>query len=253
VRLTNLDRPLYPNGFTKGDLVAYYRAVAPVLLPYLRGRAVTLLRAPSGVDARSWYQTNCPGVPPSGRVAEVRGFRMCILETEDDLVWAAQMGTIEFHPYLVRVGEADPDWLVLDLDPGEPAGMAECCDVALALRERLQRDDAWVKTSGSLGLHVLAPVSGVTFAETKARARELADGIPGVVTTQRRDARAGKVLVDVLQNDPTRSLVAPWSLRATAWPTVSTPVSWTEVEQRGQLFFDWRAALERLPRWTRAG
>jgi bifunctional non-homologous end joining protein LigD len=255
MRLTNLDRRLYPNGFTKGDLVDYYRAVAPVLLPFLRDRAVTLLRAPSGVEERGWYQTNCPGLPPSGRIAEVRGFRMCVFDDADDLVWAAQRGTIELHPFLQRVGEADPDWLVLDLDPGEPAGVAECCEVALALRARLPAT-AWVKTSGSLGLHVLAPVSGLSFDETRAWATELAAGLPGVVTEQRRDRRAGKVLVDVRQNHPTRSLVAPWSLRATAWPTVSLPVSWTAVEEHADLFYDWNDALARLrdsPEWMPGG
>jgi bifunctional non-homologous end joining protein LigD len=236
VKLTNLDRPLFPNGVTKGDVVDYYRRAAGAILPFLRDRAITLFRAPSGVSARAWYQTNCPGTPPSGRVAELRGHRMCVIDDVEDLVWAAQLGTIEL----------DPDWLVLDLDPGEPAGMPECCDVALALRERLP-ETAWVKTSGSLGLHVLVPVSGLTFAETKAWARELADGTPNVVTTQRREARAGKVLVDWLQNDPSRSLVAPWSLRATAWPTVSTPVSWQEVASRIPLVFDWRSAAARLP------
>jgi bifunctional non-homologous end joining protein LigD len=249
VKLTNLDRRLYPNGFTKADLVAHYRLVAPAILPFLRDRAITLFRAPSGVEARGWYQTNCPSRPPSGRLAEIRGFRMCLLDGEDDLVWAAQLGAIELHPFLVRVGEADPDFLVLDLDPGEPAGMPECREVALALRGRLP-ESAWVKTSGSLGLHVLVPVEGLSFAETKAWARELAAGIPGVVTTQRRDRRAGKVLVDVLQNDPARSLVAPWSLRATAWPTVSMPVTWAEVEGGGPLVFDWRDAAARLPSWT---
>lgn len=261
MKLTNLDRVLYPDGFTKGDAVEYYRAVAPFLLPFLRDRAITLFRAPLGVTERAWYQTNSPGLPPSGRIAHVRGFRMPVLDSADDLVWAAQLGTLEFHAYLARVGVAAPDWLVLDLDPGEPAGMRECCAVALALRERLA-DGAWVKTSGSLGLHVLEPAHGRTFAETKRRAGELAAGLPNVVTTQRRDLRAGKVLVDVLQNDPTRSLVAPWSLRATAWPTVSTPVTWEEVERGGELVFDWRDALNRAPKyqpslpdsaaWTRA-
>jgi bifunctional non-homologous end joining protein LigD len=256
--LTNLDRPLYPNGFTKRDLIAYYRAVAPAILPYLRDRAVTLFRAPAGVTERGWYQTNCTGAPPWLRVADVPGragkrFRMCVLETARDLVWAAQVGTIELHPFLARLDAPErPDWLVLDLDPGEPAGLAACCDVALALRERLRGEEPWVKTSGSVGLHVLVPVHGLTFAETKAWAGELAAGLPDVVTSQRRDLRRGRVLVDVLQNDPTRSLVAPWSLRATAWPTVSMPVAWSEVERcAGErrdevLVFDWRAALARV-------
>jgi bifunctional non-homologous end joining protein LigD len=260
VALTNLDRPLYPNGFTKGDVVAYYRAAAPAILPYLRDRAVTLYRAPSGVCERGWYQTNCRGAPPWLRIATVPGrrgatFGMCVLESTDALVWAAQVGTIELHPFLARLGSPDvPDWLVLDLDPGEGVGLVECAEVALALRERLGSREAWVKTSGSVGLHVLVPADGASFADTKRESRELAAGIPDVVTTQRRDVRAGRVLVDVLQNDPTRSLVAPWSLRATAWPTVSTPVTWDEVERcvaerrPERLVFDAAEALRRLGR-----
>jgi bifunctional non-homologous end joining protein LigD len=258
VALTNLDRRLYPNGFTKGDLVGYYRAVADAILPYLRDRAVTLFRAPSGVEARGWYQTNCTGAPEWLRVAEVAGrggavFRMCVLEQERSLVWAAQVGTIELHPFPARLGSPGrPDWLVLDLDPGPPAALPECCDVALALRERVDR--AYVKTSGLLGLHVLVPVAGFQFSETKPWARELAEDVPGVITSQRRDFRAGKVLVDVLQNDPSRSLVAPWSLRAALRPTVSVPVSWDEVERCArtrraeELVLDWRDALARLER-----
>jgi bifunctional non-homologous end joining protein LigD len=258
VELTNLDRPLYPNGFTKGDLVAYYRDVAPAILPYLRDRAVTLFRAPSGVEASGWYQTNCTGAPEWLRVVRVRGrgdavFRMCVLEEQRSLVWAAQVGTIEFHPFLARLSRpSEPDWLVLDLDPGDPAGLPECSDVALALRRRLE--SAHPKTSGSVGLHVLVPVSAMTFAETRAWAAELAAGIPGVVTSQRRALRRGKVLVDVLQNARSRSLVAPWSLRATAWPLVSAPVSWDEVElcararRPDTLVIDWRRALDRLQR-----
>jgi bifunctional non-homologous end joining protein LigD len=258
VELTNLDRRVYPSGFTKGDVVAYYRAVAPAILPYLRGRAVTLLRAPSGVEERGWYQTNCTGAPPWLRIADVRGrngarFRMCMFDDERSLVWAAQVGTIELHPFPARAAQPDvPDWLVLDLDPGAPAGLPECCDVALELRARLDGLPAYVKTSGLLGLHVLVPVSRLTFAETKARARELAAGIAGTVTTQKRELRQGRVLVDVLQNDPTRSLVAPWSLRANVWPTVSTPLAWEEVERCAAgrdplpLVIDARHALARL-------
>lgn len=258
VELTNLDRPLYPGGFTKGDLVGYYREVAPAILPYLRDRAVTLFRAPSGVEARGWYQTNCSGAPEWLRVAEIHGrgnavFRMCVLEDEPSLVWAAQVGAIELHPFLARLDRPDaPDWLVLDLDPGDPAGLPECCDVALALRARVE--PAYAKTSGSVGLHILVPVAGLTFADTKAWAADLAVDIPGVVTAQRRSLRTGKVLVDILQNAPTRSLVAPWSLRATAWPLVSAPVSWDEIERCARdrrprdLLVDWRSALGRLAR-----
>jgi bifunctional non-homologous end joining protein LigD len=260
VALTNLDRVLYPNGFAKRDLVEYYRAVAPAILPYLEGRAVTLYRAPSGVEERGWYQTNCTGAPPWLRVVPVAGrhgatFRMCVLETPEALVWAAQVGSIELHPFLARAGTPGfADWLVFDLDPGEPAGLVDCAKVALELRRRLAPLEAFAKTSGSVGLHVLVPLAGEPFERTKAFARELAAGLPGVVTTQRREARAGRVLVDWLQNDPTRSLVAPWSLRATAWPTVSAPVEWQAVERSARegrperLVLDWRDALDRLER-----
>jgi bifunctional non-homologous end joining protein LigD len=258
VALTNLERRIYPSGFTKGDVVEYYRAVAPALLPFLRDRAVTLFRAPSGVEARGWFQTNCTGAPAWMRVADVPGrggarFHMCMFDDVRSLVWAAQTGTLELHPFVSRVTEpARPDWLVLDLDPGAPSGLPECCDVALALRERLGGRQSLVKTSGVLGLHVLVPVTGMTFPETKTWARELAAGIPGTVTTQKRSERTGRVLVDILQNDPTRSLVAPWSLRANVRPTVSTPLDWSEVERCAAdrdprpLVFDAPQALARL-------
>jgi bifunctional non-homologous end joining protein LigD len=189
------------------------------------------------------------------RIADVPGrrgarFRMCVLDDERSLLWAAQVGTIELHPFLWRLDAPDrPDWLVFDLDPGPPADVAACCDVALELRSRLD-GEVWVKTSGSVGLHVLVPAGGATFAETKARAREVAEGIEGTVLSQRRALRAGKVLVDVQQNDPSRSLVAAWSLRATAWPTVSMPVSWNDVERTAddrraeRLVYDWRDVLK---------
>jgi bifunctional non-homologous end joining protein LigD len=260
VALTNLDRVLYPNGFAKRDLVAYYREIAPLILPYLEGRAVTLYRAPSGVEERGWYQTNCTGAPPWVPVVPVAGrrgatFRMCLLGSPEALVWTAQVGTIELHPFLARVARpALADWLVFDLDPGDPAGLVECAVVALELRRRLAPLESFVKTSGSVGLHVLVPLAGEPFERTKAFARELARTLPGVVTTQRRVARAGRVLVDWLQNDATRSLVAPWSLRATGWPTVSAPVEWRAVERCAgeerpeRLVLDWRDALDRLER-----
>jgi bifunctional non-homologous end joining protein LigD len=260
VALTNLDRVLYPNGFAKRDLVDYYRSIAPAILPYLADRAVTLYRAPSGVEERGWYQTNCTGAPSWLRVVPVGGrrgatFRMCIVDTPAALVWAAQVGTIELHPFLARADTPTlADWLVFDLDPGDPAGLVECARVALELRARLAPLESFVKTSGSVGLHVLVPLAGEPFERTKAYARGLAESLPGVVTTQRREARAGRVLVDWLQNDPTRSLVAPWSLRATAWPTVSAPVEWQAVERCARegrpewLVLDWRDALDRLER-----
>jgi bifunctional non-homologous end joining protein LigD len=248
VRLSSLDRVLWPRaGFTKGDMIAYYRAVAPALVPHLDGRPLTLFRAPSGVEERGWYQENCRGAPPWLEVAEMPGargatFRRCVVRDEPSLLWVANAGAIELHPFPFRVEDPDaPSWLVLDLDPGPPATIVECCDVALRLRELLP--EALPKTSGSLGLHLYAQARRRSFDDTKALARELAERLAAetpelVVHVQRREARRGKVLVDWLQNDATRSTVAPYSLRRTPFPTVSTPLAWDEVE---------RCARERRP------
>lgn len=248
VALSNLDRVLWPEtGFTKGDLVEYYRRIGPVLLPHLADRPLTLWRFPSGVHRRGWWQNECRGAPAWLRVAELRGQRFCVAEDERGLVWLANQGTVELHPFPFRLAEPErPLALVLDLDPGAPAGLDAAREVALLLRDRVP--GAHVKTSGRGGLHVLAPAPE-TFAEAKAEARRLAEELAAerpdlVVATQRREARRGKVLVDWLQNDATRTTVAPWSLRAARRPLVSTPVSWDEVE-RGELVFDARDALER--------
>ena len=143
-------------------------------------------------------------------------------------MWVANLCTIEFHPFLHRVDAHRPDYVVFDLDPGAGASIVECCDVALALRERV---DGGAKTSGAAGLHVYARAGDRTYAETKAYARELAaelaDTRDDVVAAQSRRERAGRVLVDWLQNDETRSTVAPYSLRGVAYPTVSMRVTWT--------------------------
>jgi bifunctional non-homologous end joining protein LigD len=254
VSLTNLDRVYWPEGgYTKADLLGWYRALAPALLPHLRSRPLTLWRFPNGVEGRGFWQNECRGAPGWMRVEEVRGQRFCVVEDERSLEWVANLGTIELHPFLWRFerpGRADA--VVFDLDPGPPAGLAECCEVALLVRERL---GGIAKTSGSAGLHVYVPFDG-SFDDAKALARETAEELaaahPGlVVATQRREARRGRVLVDWLQNDPTRSTVAPYSIRALPWPTVSTPVTWDEVESRAveRLVFtppDVLARLERL-------
>jgi bifunctional non-homologous end joining protein LigD len=241
VALTNLDRVLWPAaGFTKGDLVGYYRDVAPVLLPHLAGRPLTLWRFPSGVHREGWWQNECRGAPDWLRTVTLRGQRFCLAEDVASLVWLANLGTVELHPFLTRAGEPEPPLaLVFDLDPGPPADVLDCCEVALQVRAELATAglDSFAKTSGSLGLHVFVPLDGeATFAETKPFARAMAEGLAGerperVVATPTRTLREGKVLVDWLQNDPTRATVAPYSLRATPWPTVSTPVAWEEVEQ----------------------
>ncbi|HWE24937.1 MAG TPA: non-homologous end-joining DNA ligase [Myxococcales bacterium] len=247
LRVSNLDRVLWPAvGFTKRDLLAYYETVAPALLPHLSGRPVTLARFPEGVESAGWYQTNCPaGQPAWLRVARVAGrsgqtLRYCLIDETAALLWAANLGTIEFHPFLAAADRPDaPLWLVFDLDPGLPARLSECCFVALRLRERLERDGlpALAKTSGAKGLHVLVRLDGSwTFAKSKALAhtvaKEMAQAHPLLVTDRMvRAERPGKVFIDWGQNDPNKSTIAPYSLRATRWPGVSMPLLWEEVER----------------------
>jgi bifunctional non-homologous end joining protein LigD len=267
VRLSNLDKPLWQEPlFRKRDLLEYYEAVAPVLLPHLRGRAITLGRFPDGVFAPGWYQTNCPpGRPEWIDVVDVQGkgghrLRYCRIDELAALVWAANTGAIELHPFLADAALPDaPRAFVLDLDPGAPAGLRECCAVALAARERLDALGlrAIAKTSGAKGLHVYVPLDATqTFAETKSFARELASELRRarpdlVVDRMALRERVGKVFLDWGQNDPNKSTVAAYSLRAAPVPTVSTPLLWEEVERAdpATLRFGPAEVLERLVRF----
>lgn len=255
--LKNLDKPLWPT-FTKGEMIEWYRSVADTLLPHLAGRAVTLVRFPDGVNGPGWYQSNCP--QGARRTATVTGpsgktVRYCLIEDTEALLWAANLGTLEFHPFLARAAAPDrPHALVLDLDPAPPAGLAECCAVALQLRDQLRPLECFPKTSGAKGLHVYVPLNGTaTYAETKpcarALAQELAAAHPALVTDRPLKAqRAGKVYIDWAQNDANRSTIAPWSLRATRVPLVSTPLRWEELADPRGLAFTPARALERLRR-----
>jgi bifunctional non-homologous end joining protein LigD len=250
VALTNLDKVLWPEpGVTKAEMIEYYVAVAPVLLPHLAGRALTLRRFPDGVGGVSWHQNECQREPDWFPVYETRGrggrpLRFCMVDGLAALLWVANQAAIELHPFLWRVdAPSEPTQIVFDLDPGPPAGLVEAARVALALRPVLGELGlkAHVKTSGSLGLHVHAPLP--QLRDSKRFAREIAEALAAqrpdeIVAEMRRDARAGKVYVDWLQNDPTRQTVAPYSLRGVPWPTVATPVRWDEVE---------RAAAEERP------
>jgi bifunctional non-homologous end joining protein LigD len=244
IRISNPDKVLWPSvGWTKREMLRYYLAVAPAMVPHLRERPLTLGRFPDGVEARGWFQSNCRGAPDWLPVEPVVGrkgqrMRLCVVNDAAGLVWVANQGTVEFHPFLARRDRPQmPEVLVFDLDPGHPAALLACAAVALRLREVLAADGlhAYAKTSGGAGLHVYVPVGGgLSFDATKAYARSVAAALvaeaPGlVVDRQRRDLRAGKVLIDWLQNDPTRSTVAPYSLRATPIPLVSTPVTWEEI------------------------
>jgi bifunctional non-homologous end joining protein LigD len=244
VRLTHPERVIWPmTGTTKRDLVEYLLAVAPVLLAALRGRATMLWRFPEGIDGPGWFQPQCRSRPewvPTHEVVGKRGdiLHYCVIEEPATLAWLANLGTIELHPHGWRVDRPDePSAVVFDLDPGPPAGVVEAASVALRIRERLidRGLEPVVKTSGGLGLHVVAPLaSGHAWDAVKAFARQTAEALaaeaPGrVIARSERTARAGRVYVDWIQNDRNRQLVAPYSPRALAIPQVSTPLAWDEV------------------------
>jgi len=266
VALTNLDKVLWPaTGFTKAELIDYYVSIAPVLLPHLEGRPVTLRRFPDGIGGINWHQNECQGEPEWFPVYETRGrggrpLRFCLVDGLPGLVWLANKAVVELHPFLWRVDAPRlPTQIVFDLDPGAPAGLVESARVALALRTELEELALrpLVKTSGSLGLHVHAALPEP--AEAKRGARAIAERLAAqrpdeVVAEMRRSARPGKVYVDWLQNDPGRQTVAPYSLRGVELPLVATPLMWEEVERAAAearpelLVFTARDVLERVER-----
>ena len=243
IALSNLDKVLWPaSGTTKGQLIRYYTDVAPVLLPHLAGRPLTIRRFPDGVDGVSWHQNECRGEPDWFPVFETTGrggrtLRFFMVDGHASLVWLANQAAVELHPFLWRVeAPRRPLALVFDLDPGPPAGLLETARVALKLRELLLELElgAFVNSSGSLGLHVRVPLQ--EQISTKTLARRIAQALSArhpdaVVAEMRREARVGKVYVDWLQNDPSRQTVAPYSVRGMAWPTVAAPLAWEEVER----------------------
>ncbi|MFJ8109903.1 non-homologous end-joining DNA ligase [Streptomyces sp. NPDC096132] len=240
--LSNLEKVLYPaTGFTKGEVLHYYVTVADVLLPHLRDRALSFLRYPDGPEGQVFFAKNVPpGTPEWVTTAEVPRSegptRMVVVQDLPSLVWAANLVT-EFHtPQWVVQDPEQADRLVFDLDPGAPASVVECCEVALWLRERLASDgiEAYAKTSGSKGLHLLAAVRGASSGRVTEYAKRLAveaeRAMPRLVLHRMtRSLRAGKVFVDWSQNAARKTTAAPYTLRARAEPLVSAPVSWEEV------------------------
>ena len=252
LQVSNLDKVLFPEvGFTKAEVIQYYVQVAPVLLPHLAGRPVTFTRWPDGVDGQQFYEKNSARhapewvrrvtIPSPGSSTGRETLDMVVLETVADLAWSANLAALELHvPQWQVDGEGRPllpDLLVLDLDPGPGAGIVECCAVADRLRARLVDDglEPLVKTSGSKGLQVYAPITCDDPLHpsryAKALARELSSETPDdVVWRMEKALRPGKVLVDWSQNNPAKTTVAPYSLRARPGATVSTPLDWDEVE-----------------------
>jgi bifunctional non-homologous end joining protein LigD len=249
--LSNLDKVLYPAvGFTKAEVIDYYSRVAPVLLPHLRDRALTRKRYPDGVDGQVFFEKNAPrGTPDWVRTVRLpspgssKGRETIDYVVCDDLptlVWTANLAALELHTHMWKVMRTKdearpPDMVVFDLDPGAPATVVECCEVALHLRERLRADglEPVAKTSGSKGLQLYAraPKGEDTHAYAKAVAQQAEKDLPQlVVHRMAKDLRPGKVLVDWSQNSTAKTTVTVYSLRARETPTVSTPVTWDEVE-----------------------
>jgi bifunctional non-homologous end joining protein LigD len=248
--LSNLDKVLYPAaGFTKAQVIDYYRRIAPVLLPHIQKRPVTIKRYPDGVDGKFFFQKNAPAHPdwvPTARLPSPGSTKS--RETVEyivggdlpTLIWAANLAALELHTPMWRVARSAvgrPDLLVFDLDPGPPATVVECCAVALLLRPLLTGLglDPVAKTSGGKGLQIYARVSGKTSEQTSDLAKELAERLEEdepelVVSKMTRALRPRKVLIDWSQNNAAKTTVAPYSLRAREQPTVSTPVTWDEVE-----------------------
>jgi bifunctional non-homologous end joining protein LigD len=258
LKLTNLDKVLYPKaGFSKGEMVDYYAQVASAMVPHLAGRALTLRRFPEGVDDTdaAFFEKRCPKHRPGWvKTATVEAgpragdIDFCVCEDLPTLVWMAQLAAIELHPSLSLAEAPDrPTVLAFDLDPGAPADVLDCCAVALRLRELFGHFgvECFAKTSGSKGLQVYAPlnVDSVTYeadgAEgqgTKPLARAIAQLLEKqtpdkVVSKMKKAQRKGKVFVDWSQNHRRKTTIAVYSLRARERPTVSTPVTWDEVER----------------------
>ncbi|HYO08239.1 MAG TPA: non-homologous end-joining DNA ligase [Tepidisphaeraceae bacterium] len=247
VTLTNLEKALYPSGFTKAQIIDYYSRVAPVLLPHLRGRGITLKRYPSGTAAGHFFEKQCPphrpawiktaSVPRQVREGDID---YCLVEDAAALAWVANLAAIELHVPLARATHWDrPTEMVFDLDPGAPADVLDCCRFGLRFADALAKLGlkSFAKTSGGKGLHVYVPLNtaGVTFDDTKAFARAMAmiferQNPKHVTSTMTRRLRGGKVFIDWSQNDRTKTTVSAYSLRAKEAPTVSTPVTWAEVE-----------------------
>ena len=253
VALTNLEKVLYPGvGFAKGQVLDYYTRIAPVLLPHLAGRALTRKRYPDGVEGQVFFEKNAPrGTPDWVRVETLASpgstkdretIDYVVVDDLATLVWTANLAALELHTHMWRVSDdgtaLPPDMVVFDLDPGPPASIVECCTVAQLLRPLLEADglSPLAKTSGSKGLQLYARADAFGSAqETSAYAKALAQRLEKeqpelVVHRMTKALRPGKVLVDWSQNSAAKTTVSVYSLRARELPTVSTPVTWDEVE-----------------------
>ena len=271
LKLTNLDKVLYPKaGFTKGQVVDYYAKVAPVLVPHLSGRAVTLRRFPEGVEDfdSAFFEKRCPKHRPkwvktTPVEAETGRIDFCVCDSLPTLIWFAQLAAVELHPSLSRSrAPKRPTALVFDLDPGAPADVVDCCRVAVRLREMFGHFEveSFPKTSGSKGLQVYVPLNNeVRYEVTKPFAKAIAQLLEKqtpelVVSKMKKVEREGRVFVDWSQNHERKTTISVYSLRARERPTASTPVTWEEVEgaadsgDASTLVFEADAVLDRIER-----
>jgi bifunctional non-homologous end joining protein LigD len=268
--LSNLDKVLYPQaGFTKAEVIDYYSRMAPVLLPHLKGRPLTLKRYPNGVDAPFFFEKQAPSHRPSWiktipiySDSNDRDIDYVVIDGVAALVWVANLADLELHTTMALAKTPQkPTMVVFDLDPGAPADLHQCCVVGMRLKELFERNglDSYAKVSGSKGLQVYVPLNQATmsydvttpFAKSVAVLLEKED--PGlVVSKQKKELRVGKVLVDWSQNVDSKTTVCVYSLRAKAQPTVSMPVTWDEVEHcadtgdKASITFTAAEALERV-------
>ena len=271
LKLTNLDKVLYPKaGFTKGEVVEYYAKVGETMVPHLNGRAVTLRRFPEGVDDldSAFFEKRCPKHRPKWvKTAKVKAgpeagtIDFCVCDSRPTLIWMAQLAAIELHPSLsIARAPSRPTTFAFDLDPGPPADIVQCCEVAVRLRDLFAHFglQSFPKTSGSKGMQVYVPLNIKTsYEQTKPMAKAIAQLLEKqtpdkVVSKMKKVERKGKVLVDWSQNHRSKTTIAVYSLRARERPTVSTPITWDEVEttigsgNASELVFEAGDVLERI-------
>jgi len=256
LKISNLGKVLYPRtGTTKGEVLDYYARISPVLLPHLADRAVTRIRWPNGTAKPSFFEKNAPAGAPSWlRIAKVpttgsRGssrngdeLHFPVIDGLASLTYLVNLASLELHVHQWKVGKngrpKNPDRLVIDLDPGDGAGLGECAQVALLVRDRLAQEslDCLPVTSGSKGLHLYADLPGRKNADevrdwVHTIAEELEKEHPKLMLSQMTKARrSGKVFFDWSQNTGSKTTISPYSLRGRDRPTVAAPRTWDEIE-----------------------
>ena len=266
--LSNLGKVLYPeNGFTKGEVIDYYVRVADAVLPHLADRPLTRKRWPDGTGSEAFFEKNTPrGTPEFVRTVLLTehgddGIEYVVADDLPTLVWLANLAALELHVPQWKVDadakQLDADLIVFDLDPGPPADIIDCCNVAVALRDLLAADGltAFPKTSGNKGAQLYVPIDPpASSRRTSAYAKRLGDSLAAavpdlIVSVMDKRLRTGKVFIDWSQNNAAKTTVAPYSLRGVAAPTVSTPLMWDEVEsatEAADLRFEAGEVVERI-------